>query len=132
MEKVARIYNFSLIKGAYEAKRWLNFVKGFEDEPEGGKRCELCFRFRLEKTAGLAKEKNFPSFTTTLTISPHKNASLINEIGKEIALKYAVRFLEADFKKKEGFKKTIELAKKYNLYRQTYCGCIFSRGSVSE
>lgn len=102
-------------------------VKGLENEPERGKRCTVCFGLRLEKTAQLAKENHFDYFGTTLTVSPYKNASLLNAIGKELEKKYNVKYLYSDFKKKNGYKHSIELAKEYNLYRQNYCGCIYSK-----
>lgn len=101
-------------------------VKGLENEREGGARCEKCFIQRLEKTAQMAKEQGFDFFTTTLTVSPHKNAPLINQIGQELAKKYDVKFLPSDFKKKNGYLQSIELSQKYELYRQNYCGCVYS------
>lgn len=115
-----------LIVSKYESGRWLDLVKGLEDEPEGGKRCEVCFRTRLEQTAEYAQKKGFDYFTTTLSISPHKNATMINLIGKEIGEKFGVQFFKANFKKKDGFKQSIDLSKKYEFYRQHYCGCIYS------
>lgn len=97
-----------------------------KDEPEGGKRCEGCFYLRLDKTAKIAKEKNFDYFVTTLSISPLKNAQILNKIGEKLAEKYLVKYLPSDFKKKEGYKRSIELSKEYNLYRQDYCGCKYS------
>jgi len=126
-QKVARILKTKLIVGPYQPKKWFEFVKGYEDEPEGGKRCSLCFRFRLEKTAQSAKKKEIDWFSTSLTVSPYKNAMIINQIGQEIAQKHKIRFLVRDFKKQDGFKKTMELAKKYHLYHQNYCGCVFSK-----
>ncbi|MCD4664850.1 MAG: epoxyqueuosine reductase QueH [Bacteroidales bacterium] len=111
----------------YDSDRWFEFVKGLENEPEGGKRCAVCFRMRLEQTALFAKQEGFDVFTTVLSISPHKNATLLNQIGNELAKQHQVQFLEANFKKQNGFKRSIELSKKYNLYRQNYCGCIYSR-----
>lgn len=116
-----------IIEVPYDDGQFLDAVKGFELEPEGGKRCEKCFMLRLEETAKIAKEKNFDFFTTTLTVSPHKNAPLINEIGFSFAEKYGVAFLPSDFKKKNGYKRSIELSKEFELYRQDYCGCSFSR-----
>ena len=116
-----------IIEVPYDDNEFLEIVKGFETEPEGGKRCEKCFLLRLEQTAKLAKEKDFDFFTTTLTVSPHKNAPLINQIGFEFAEKYGVKFLPSDFKKKNGYKRSIELSKEYKLYRQDYCGCSFSQ-----
>jgi len=116
-----------LIVHKYETNRWFELVKGLEVEPEGGKRCEVCFRIRLEQTAELAKQKGFDYFTTTLSISPHKNATVINLIGNEIGTKVGIRFFEANFKKKDGFKQSVELSKIHDFYRQDYCGCIYSR-----
>lgn len=103
-------------------------VKGYENEPENGLRCPLCFELRLDKTASKAKENNFDYFGTTLTVSPHKNSKIINEIGLKLEEKYGVKFLLSDFKKEDGYKKSIELSKKYDLYRQDYCGCLYSKG----
>ena len=100
---------------------------GFEDEKEGGERCLRCFRLRLEGTASLAKEQGFDYFTTTLSVSPYKNAAALNEIGGELAEKYGVKYLFADFKKKDGYRRSVELSRKYGLYRQNYCGCVFSK-----
>lgn len=105
---------------------WYSVIRGLEKEKEGGKRCEICYKLRLEETAIFASQNNYDAFTTTLTISPHKNAVAINRIGKELQVKYGIAFLEADFKKNNGFKKSAELSKLYNLYRQKYCGCEFS------
>ena len=101
-------------------------AEGFENEPEGGRRCDACFRLRLEKTASAAAENGFDYFCTTLTVSPHKDALRINAIGAELGKKYGVRWLPSDFKKREGYKRSVELSKKYGIYRQTYCGCLFS------
>ncbi len=124
---VSKIYAVPLIIGKYEIKKWLNLTTNFKDEPEGGKRCSLCFRIRLEKTAETAKKLGFDLFGTTLTISPHKNQKIINSTGLELGLLKGIGFFQADFKKKEGFKKTMELSKNLNLYRQNYCGCIYSK-----
>jgi len=122
-EELARGQNFPFIAGDYNLDAWSRRIKGWEQEPEGGRRCAECFGLRLETTAKLAKEKCFEAFTTTLTVSPHKDARAINKIGSDIANEL---FLERDFKKQDGFKKTQELAGKHNLYRQHYCGCIYS------
>ncbi len=111
----------------YEPDKFFDIAKGLEYCPEGGERCFKCYELRLEKSAELAKKHNFDWFCTTLSISPLKNAQKINEIGNELSKKYGVNFLPSDFKKKEGFKQSIELSKKYNLYRQNYCGCIYSK-----
>lgn len=110
----------------YDEQEFLAAARGLENEREGGARCRECFVLRLDKTAALAKENGFDFFTTTLSVSPHKNAPLLNQIGKELEEKYGVRFLFADFKKKEGYKRSIQLSKEYDLYRQEYCGCRFS------
>lgn len=113
--------------GDYEPQEFYAIAKGLENCPEGGERCFKCYALRLEKTAQLAKELKFDYFTTTLTISPLKNAGKLNEIGEEMALKYGAVFLPSDFKKKEGYKRSIELSKEYELYRQNFCGCAFSK-----
>jgi predicted adenine nucleotide alpha hydrolase (AANH) superfamily ATPase len=116
-----------LIVYNYDISHWFELVKGLEDEPEGGKRCIVCFRLRLEQTAEFAQKKRFDYFTTTLSISPHKNTAIINLLGNEIGERFGVRFFEANFKKKDGFKQSVALSKNYGFYRQDYCGCIFSR-----
>ena len=105
-------------------------VKGYETQREGGSRCQICFNLRLEKTAKIAKSKNYDYFCSTLTVSPHKNSKIINEIGEKISQEYNIKWLYSDFKKNEGFKQSIELSKKYELYRQDYCGCIFSQNKT--
>jgi len=116
-----------LIRGSYENSKYREKIAGLENEPEGGLRCEKCFRLRLEEAAKKASELKSVFFTTTLSISPHKNAQLLNEIGEEMGRKYGVRYLLSDFKKKEGYKRSIELSAKYGLYRQDYCGCVYSK-----
>lgn len=113
--------------GDYEPQAFLQRVKGLEKCPEGQERCEVCFRMRLEYTARLAAQLGFDYFTTTLTISPLKNAELLNTLGKEIGERYAIEFLPSDFKKKNGYQRSIALSRTYQLYRQDYCGCIFSK-----
>lgn len=117
----------TLITADYVPEQYEAAVKGLEQEPEGGTRCTVCFAQRLELTARTAKEKGFDFFTTTLTVSPHKNADVINTIGQEMAKKYQVAFLPSDFKKKNGYQRSIELSRQYSLYRQNYCGCRFSQ-----
>ena len=121
-----------LIAGQYDYSRFLDISKGLEDCPEGGERCFRCYRLRLEETARLAKERGFDYFCTTLTISPLKNSEKLNEIGYEAAEKYGVAWLPSDFKKKEGYKRSIELSHQYNLYRQDFCGCAFSRAEAEK
>lgn len=122
----------SIIDGEYEPKNFFEAVKGLEKEPEGGKRCAECFKLRLRATAKKAKEINADYFTTTLTISPLKNADLLNKIGAEFAKEYGVEWLYSDFKKKEGYKRSIVLSKEYDLYRQNYCGCVFSKTALVQ
>ena len=111
----------------YDPMNFFTAVKGHEKEPEGGARCKICFEMRLRKTAELAEKNGFDYFTTTLTISPLKNAELINEIGNKLSAEYGVKYLNSDFKKRNGYKRSIELSKEYDLYRQDYCGCIYSK-----
>lgn len=111
----------------YDNDVYEELIKGYENCPERGDRCPICFKLRLEKTAKLAKEHNYDYFCTTLTVSPYKNATQINEIGASLSDKYQIKWLYSDFKKEDGYKKSIELSKKYNLYRQNYCGCIYSQ-----
>ena len=120
-------YSIKYLEGNYDPERYFEITEGYEKEPEGGARCTLCFRMRLEETAKTAKEKGLRLFTTTLTVSPHKNYPLISEIGKEEAEKYGIEFLDMDFKKKAGFQRSIELSREYGLYRQNYCGCVYSK-----
>ena len=121
-----------LIYEEYDADEYYNAVKGYEQCKEGGARCEKCFRLRLEKTAEVALMRGFDYFTTTLTVSPYKNAVLLNETGERIAKQVNVGWLYADFKKANGYLRSIELSRKYNLYRQNYCGCVFSVESEKE
>jgi len=120
-------YPVEIIEGNYEPEKFFEIAKGLEEEPERGKRCYKCYELRLEETAKIAESLGFNHFATTLTLSPHKNSIWINEIGEELNKKYKTNYLYSDFKKKEGYKKSIELSKEYNLYRQDYCGCIFSK-----
>ncbi|MCR4657626.1 MAG: epoxyqueuosine reductase QueH [Lachnospiraceae bacterium] len=117
------------IEESYEPALFFEMVKGLESAPEGGERCYICYEMRLRKAACLAREKQMDYFTTTLSISPLKNADRINEIGERLSGEYGVRHLPSDFKKKDGYKASVELSKKYGLYRQNYCGCAFSKAS---
>ena len=121
------LFPIKVMDGDYEPQEFYAIARGLETCPEGGERCFRCYALRLEKTAQLAKEGNYDFFTTTLTISPLKNAGKLNEIGEEMALKYETTFLPSDFKKKEGYKRSIELSKEYDLYRQNFCGCGYSK-----
>ena len=120
-------FDYNVIGTGYESYLFYDAVKGYEKMGEGSERCEHCFRIRLDKAAQYAKSNGFDYFTTTLTISPMKNAEIINNIGLELAHKYNIKFLNSDFKKNNGYKRSVELSRKYNLYRQNYCGCIFSQ-----
>ena len=111
----------------YDNESFLEMAKGLETEPEGGTRCHRCYELRLNKTAQLAKENGYDYFGTTLTVSPYKNSEVINQIGENIANKLDIKYLYSDFKKEDGYKKSIEYSKQYKLYRQNYCGCHFSR-----
>ena len=111
----------------YDNIKYHEIVKGLEEEPEGGNRCFKCFNMRLEYTAKLAKNKDFDYFATTLTVSPLKNTKVLNEIGKELEEKYKIKYLYSDFKKKDGYKHSIQISQEYKLYRQDYCGCIYSK-----
>lgn len=117
----------SLIEGIYDVEEFFKCIDGLEDSSEGGERCFECYRLRLEDTAKKAKEMGFDYFSTVLSISPLKNSQKINEIGKELEEKYGVKFLPGDFKKKNGYKRSVELSKEHDLYRQDYCGCVFSK-----
>ena len=127
IEKFETKYKIDIIDGRYDKNEFFEMAQGLENEPEKGKRCYKCYNLRLEETARIAKEKNFDYFTTTLSLSPYKNSNWINEIGENLKDKYQVEYLYSDFKKKNGYKRSIELSKEYNLYRQNYCGCIYSK-----
>jgi hypothetical protein len=120
-------FPINIIEGDYEPDRFYEIAKGLEDCKEGGERCFKCYELRLRKTAELALRQGFDYFTTTLTISPLKNAAKLNEIGESLASEYGIKFLVSDFKKKNGYKRSTELSKEYNLYRQNYCGCVYSQ-----
>ena len=126
INKLKKITQVNIIDCDYDNDIYEEKIKGYEECPERGQRCTICFNLRLEKTAKIAKENNFDYFCTTLTLSPYKNAKLINEIGEELSKKYKIKWLYSDFKKNDGYKKSIELSKNYNLYRQNYCGCKYS------
>jgi len=122
-EETARQLDFELVEGPYDRQRWFELVKGKEYEPEGEGRCEVCFNMRLEKTHEYLKKKMFDAFTTTLTVSPLKDVTRVNDIGRQIG---GERFICADFKKKGGFQRATELSHEWKIYRQNYCGCIYS------
>ena len=120
-------YNISIIDCEHSPSDFLKISEGLEKEPEGGKRCEKCFELRLTKTAQIAKKYTFEYFTTTLSVSPYKNSTLLNNLGKNIGEKFGVKYLISDFKKKNGYLNSIINSEKYSLYRQDYCGCIYSK-----
>ncbi len=120
-------FPIEVVEGDYEPELFFDMAKGLEDCPEGGERCFGCFELRLGKTAQLAKQRGFDYFATTLTISPLKNAKKLNEIGERLSAEYGVAWLPSDFKKRNGYKRSIELSREYDLYRQDYCGCIYSK-----
>ena len=121
------VHPVTLMEGRYDPKEFYEMAKGLEDVPEGGERCFRCYRLRMEEAAKLAKEGGYDYFTTTLSISPLKNAQKLNEIGERLAGEYGVAYLVSDFKKRNGYKRSTELSKIYGLYRQDYCGCIYSK-----
>ncbi|MCI7335126.1 MAG: epoxyqueuosine reductase QueH [Oscillospiraceae bacterium] len=125
-------YPVTLVEMKGEPEEFYSAVKGLEHIREGGERCFACFKLRLERAARYAKENGFDFFTTTLTISPLKNAQKLNEIGEAAGVKFGVRHLPSDFKKKDGYKRSVELSKVYGLYRQDYCGCVFSKREREE
>ncbi len=126
-ERFAKIAGIQLIRAEYDMTRWFYKVEGLETDSEGGERCSSCCSMRLEKTAEYAVEKGIKFFTTTLSISPHKDAADINTSGAEIAERYGLTYHHADFKKNGGFQRSVEISRKLELYRQDYCGCVFSR-----
>ena len=126
VKTIAKKFNLKLLTEEYNHDKWLNKINGHEHDKERGERCLICYKDRIESTAKTAKEGKFDYFSTTLTVSPHKDAGNISKIGKKMAMKYKIAFFDKDFKKKDGFKKSVELSKELNLYRQNYCGCEFS------
>jgi len=118
--------SISFIEEPPDQDRWFLLTKGHENDSERGERCTICYEIRLEKTAQYAQKNGFDIFGTDLSISPHKDAKRLNRLGKELEKAYGVKYLEADFKKREGFKKAMELSRKQGFYRQDYCGCIYS------
>ncbi len=124
---VGMAYPIEVIEGDYDPARFYEMAKGLEQCPEGGERCFACYELRLRETAKQAKAGGYDYFTTTLSISPLKNAAKLNEIGEKLAAELGVAWLPSDFKKKDGYKRSIELSKEYDLYRQDYCGCVYSQ-----
>jgi len=127
INEIEHVGTIDIIDCDYDNDLYEEKIKGYEECPERGARCTICFNLRLEKTAKVAKENKYDYFCSTLTVSPYKNAPLINEIGASLAEKYHLKWLYSDFKKENGYKNSIELSKKYHLYRQDYCGCKYSK-----
>ncbi|MEE3343080.1 MAG: epoxyqueuosine reductase QueH [Bacilli bacterium] len=127
IKEIDKVNKLDIIDCDYDNDIYEDKIKGLECEPERGKRCTVCFKLRLEKTAMAAADGDYDFFGTTLTLSPYKNAEVINEIGLELEKKYNIKYLVSDFKKNNGYKRSIELSKKYKLYRQNYCGCKYSK-----
>ncbi|MEK6590669.1 MAG: epoxyqueuosine reductase QueH [Nitrospinota bacterium] len=127
MRRFSHQIGLNFIAAEYDHDRWFKLTEGHENDREGGNRCEICFRMRLEETVIFAKRNGFKYFTTVLTTSPHKSAVVINKIGIELAEQYGLNFYAADFKKKDGFKVSVQRSKEYGLKRQNYCGCMFSQ-----
>lgn len=132
IEQLPAKHPIHLLIGAYEPQRFYELSRGYETVPEGGERCIRCYRLRLEEAARLAAEGGFDYFATTLTISPLKNAEKLNDIGEELGTIYQVEHLPSDFKKKNGYRRSVELSGQYGLYRQNYCGCVFSKRESEE
>lgn len=126
-KQICTHFNCGLIEADYDAEAFEKIVSGLECEPEGGLRCQKCFELRLDRTAQKLLELKLDTFTTSIVISPHKNYKLISDMGKNIAQKYGLNYLDIDFKKKDGFLKSNKIAKELDLYRQNYCGCTFSK-----
>ncbi len=126
VSELPTLHPVTVMVGDYEPESFYEIARGLEQAPEGGERCFRCYRLRLEKAAGAAAAGGFDYFTTTLSISPLKNAEKLNLIGKELSLKYGVDYLYSDFKKKNGYKRSTELSQEYRLYRQDFCGCVYS------
>ncbi len=126
IKRLCKYHGIGLTVGRYEVERWFEITKVYRGEPEGGRRCTLCYGLRLNETAKLAKEKGFDFFTTTLSVSPLKDYDRIKSIGEKLALKYGLKFEDSDFKKRDGFKRSVELSKRFGFYRQEYCGCVYS------
>jgi predicted adenine nucleotide alpha hydrolase (AANH) superfamily ATPase len=127
VEKAGRLKGFPLIVEPRDHERWLEMTRKFKDEPEMGRRCDICYALRLNRAGRVAACRGFDMFTTVMSLSPHKNAESLNRIGRMLGGKHGVTFLEADFKKKDGFNKSVSLSRGLDLYRQDYCGCPYSR-----
>lgn len=127
MKSYSKRFGIPFAEGPYDIESWFVVVRGHEKDREGGERCFACYEMRMREAARFAMENRFDYFGTVLSVSPHKNAERINEIGKKLSRELGIKYLEADFKKRDGFKKSVSLSKEHGLYRQDYCGCVFSR-----
>ncbi|NIM58898.1 MAG: hypothetical protein GTO16_08155 [Candidatus Aminicenantes bacterium] len=125
--KVAQELKVKFIDEIYDDESWFKITQKFKDEPEKGRRCDICYAMRLEKTAQKASTLGYDMFATVMSLSPWKKANVLNRLGKMFASRYKINFLEANFKKKDGFKKSVEMSKRHGLYRQNYCGCLYSK-----
>ena len=132
IERLPAKYPISFLEGAYDTERFYEMARGLEQVKEGGERCSRCYELRLRESAEMAKELGMDYFTTTLSISPLKNAEKLNEIGTALAKEYGIAYLNSDFKKKNGYKRSVELSEEYGMYRQYYCGCVFSKRQRDE
>lgn len=132
IERLPAKYPISFVEGHYDKERFYEMAKGLENIKEGGERCFLCYELRLRESAEMARRMRMDYFTTTLSISPLKNAAKLNEIGDRLAAEYGVKYLNSDFKKKNGYKRSVELSEEYGMYRQYYCGCVFSKKQRDE
>jgi len=129
VKKVSKFFNLPLFEGPYENNMWMGKTKKLKNEPEGGRRCNICYALRLLSTAKKAKELGISNFTTTLSVSPHMDHNLVNKIGKALERKYNVKFIKDNFKKQNGFLYSVRGSKYLKLYRQNYCGCIYSKNN---
>jgi len=130
--KVALESGVPLIEDGYDPEAWIALTRKFKDEPEKGRRCDVCYAARLARTAERAAREGFDAFATVMSLSPWKKAAVMNRIGRQFAARHGIAFLEADFKKKDGFKKSVELSRAHGLYRQNYCGCVYSRDAARK
>jgi predicted adenine nucleotide alpha hydrolase (AANH) superfamily ATPase len=130
--KVARLSGVPLIEDDYDPEGWIALTAKFKEEPEKGRRCDVCYAARLARTAGRAAREGFDAFATVMSLSPWKKAAVMNRIGRQFAARHGIAFLESDFKKKDGFKKSVDLSRAHGLYRQDYCGCVYSRDAARK
>lgn len=127
IERIPQKYPIQFMEGNYDTKRFYDTVKGHETDPEGGERCHHCYELRLREAMEIAEKEGFDYYTTTLSISPYKNSNWLNEIGEQLCEGKHVKYLPSDFKKKNGYKRSVELSSEYGMYRQDYCGCVYSK-----